>query len=227
MIEEHLKNLNKIYEKVSSGECAGCAKCCSESVGASFVEAEVIFDFIKNMDTDNRKYILSRMMNYYFEVYDNRLKCPFLDEKNLCSIYEHRPLNCRVYGHWNKLEYNNNLERLKVQNVKIASSILTKYGYKVSDDYLAFEINYCDTFKGDLFSLDYRNELYDELIVLDSKYFVKNKILTAYEDKGIVEHIVERIFSRDKILDLKFKGKLTLKLRRRLITLADYRIGVM
>lgn len=224
MCKDYIDSLNRIYEKVSAGNCSGCGECCSESVGASFVEAEVVFATIKQMDSQKRKTILKKIMEYYFDIYDIRQKCPFLNEEKLCQIYEVRPLNCRLYGHWKKSEYDANLERLKAQNLEISRLIKKKYGYNVSDDYLGFSIRYCDIFDGELFKLSKRNELYDELIVLDSKHFVKNKILTAYEDKGIVEHIVEKLFSKEKIFDLKISGGLSIKMRKRLIELAEFRI---
>ncbi|MGL5256430.1 MAG: YkgJ family cysteine cluster protein [Proteocatella sp.] len=227
MVKDYIDSLNKIYEKVSPGDCSGCGNCCSESVGASFVEAEVIFEALKNMDKVKREVILEKLMNYYFDIYDIRQKCPFLGEDKLCAIYEVRPLNCRLYGHWKKDEYNANLERLSFQNADISRVILEEYGYKVSDEYLGFAIEYCSKFKGEIFPLSLRNELYDELIVLDSKYFVKNKIIVAYEDKGIVEHIIDKLFSKQRIYTLKMDGKLSGKLRRRLIELAKYRIGAM
>lgn len=227
MVKDYIDSLNKIYKKVIPGNCSGCGNCCSESVGTSFVEAEVIFESLKNMDKVRQEAILEKLMNYYFDIYEIRHKCPFLDENKLCEIYEVRPLNCRIYGHWKKDEYNANLERLRLQNADISSVILEKYGYKVSDGYLEFYIEYCDKFKGDILSLNLRNELYDELIVLDSKYFVKNKIFSAYEDKGVVEHIIDKLFSKQKIYELKMNGKLNQKLRKRLIKLAKYRIGAM
>lgn len=227
MLKDYRESLNGIYEKVGTGDCSGCGSCCSESVGASFVEAEVIFDTIKQMDVEKRSAIINKMLEYYFDVYDVRQKCPFLDEKKLCQIYEVRPLNCRLYGHWEKVDYEKNLQRLKAQNLEISRLIKEKYGYKVSDDYLGFSIGYCNIFKGKLFSSAKRNELYDALIVLDSKYFVKNKILTAYEDKGIVEHIVEKLLSKEKIFDLKVNGGLSRKMRKRLTKLAELRIGAV
>lgn len=32
------------------------------------------------------------------EIAKARLRCPLLDEKDLCELYEHRPLTCRLYG---------------------------------------------------------------------------------------------------------------------------------
>lgn len=216
--------LNKIYGKVPGGNCKGCGACCHESVGASFAEAEIILDSIKQMPEDQRCILLQKIFEYCFEIYQNRKKCPFLKEDNSCTIYEIRPLNCRVYGHWDEAEYNENYKRLNKENKEIAEIIYDKYGYKIKDDYVFFNIPYCKDFEGSVLSRRERNQLYDELIVLDSKMFVKSGIETAYEDKGIIEHIVDKLLSKEKIFELKMNGKLSKRMRCRLIKLAKLRI---
>ena len=62
MVKAYIDSLSRIYEKINSGDCSGCSNCCSESVGASFVEAEVIFDAIKLMNPQKRKIIIQKMM---------------------------------------------------------------------------------------------------------------------------------------------------------------------
>ncbi|MGB5823367.1 MAG: YkgJ family cysteine cluster protein [Proteocatella sp.] len=219
--------LNKIYNKVPAGDCTGCANCCQESVGASFAEAQVIFENIKKMPQLKRSKLLERIFEYYFEIYQNRKKCPFLDENKRCEIYDSRPLNCRLYGHWKEKEYNENYKRLYSENKEIKKIINEQYGYKINEDYVLFNIPYCKNFEGRLLSKHERNELYDELIVLDSKLFLKEGFEMAYEDKGIVEHIVDKLLSKEKIFDLKMKGKLSKKMKCRLIKLARLRIGAM
>ena len=93
------EELSKIYSAVPEGDCSGCGRCCHESVGASFAEAEVIYQDIKAMPAEKRNQIIDRIMDYYFDVYQIRRKCPFLSPENRCEIYASRPLNCRIYGH--------------------------------------------------------------------------------------------------------------------------------
>lgn len=219
--------LNKIYSKVPKGDCAGCANCCQESVGASFAEAQMIIEDIKKMPETEKYKLLERIFEYYFEIYQLRKECPFLDADKRCGIYDSRPLNCRLYGHWDEKEYNENYKRLCIENKEIKKIIYNEYGYNVKDDYVLFHIPYCKDFKGRLLSGQERNGLYDELIVLDSKLFLKEGFEMAYEDKGIVEHIIDNLFSKEKLFELKMKGKLSTKMKYRLIELAKLRIGVI
>lgn len=219
--------LNKIYSRIPEGDCKGCANCCQESVGASFAEAQTIIEDIKQMPKLKRNELLERIFEYYFDIYQQRNKCPFLDGNKRCEIYDSRPLNCRLYGHWRENEYNENYTRLHAENKEIVTIINSKYGYKVDEAYASFCIPYCKDFKGKILSKEQRNELYDELIVLDSKLFIKEGFEIAYEDKGIVEHVVDSLLSKEKIFELKMKGKLNLRMKRRLIKAAKLRIGVV
>lgn len=221
------EELSKIYSAVPEGDCSGCGRCCHESVGASFAEAEVIYQDIKAMPAEKRKQIIDRIMDYYFDVYQVRRKCPFLSPENRCEIYASRPLNCRIYGHWSRQEYENNLDRLKCSNDKISQVLIEKYGYKVKQDYLDFSIGFCTDFRGRLLSRGERNELYDSLIVLDSKMFVRKGLRLAYEDKGIVEHIVDRLLSKERIFEIKMRGELSPEMRKRLKNIAGLRIGAV
>ncbi|WP_028828891.1 YkgJ family cysteine cluster protein [Proteocatella sphenisci] len=221
------QELSKIYKKVPEGQCSGCARCCHESVGASFAEAQVIYKDLKNMPEKKREALVDALLEYYFDVYQLRKKCPFLNRENRCEIYYSRPLNCRIYGHWNKKDYNDNLNRLDIQNREIAQILSEEYGYKVKGNYLDFSIEYCNSFKGKILSKSERNELYDALIVLDSKMFVSRGIKLAYEDKGIVEHLVDKLLSKEKIFEIKMSKKLSSRMRKRLKNIAKLRIGVI
>lgn len=221
------EELLKIYSAVPEGDCSGCGRCCHESVGASFAEAEVIYQDIKSMPAEKRNQIIERILDYYFDVYQIRMKCPFLSPENRCEIYDSRPLNCRIYGHWSRREYESNLDRLKSSNREISQVLLEKYGYKVKQDYLEFSIGFCTDFRGRLLSREERNELYDSLIVLDSKMFVRKGLRLAYEDKGIVEHIVDRLLSKEKIFEIKMRGELSHVMRKRLKNIAILRIGAV
>lgn len=221
------EELSKIYKKVPEGDCSGCGACCNESVGASFAEAEIIYEDLKSMNEKKKSELIDMILDYYFDIYQIRNKCPFLNDEKRCDIYYSRPLNCRIYGHWDRKDYNENLERLDIQNREIAQVLFQKYGYKVKESYVDFSIQYCNSFKGKILSRNSRNELYDELIVLDSKMFVSRGMKLAYEDKGIIEHIVDKLLSKEKIFEIKMRGELSSKMRKRLKHIAKLRIGVM
>ena len=66
-----------------------------------------------------------RYIDYYFLEYIEKKPCPFKDEYNRCIIYEVRPLNCRLFGHWKKDDYNNNLNNVTKRNIEYSDLIKT------------------------------------------------------------------------------------------------------
>ena len=214
------KQLEAIYSQILPGNCKGCANCCSESVGVSFTEAANIYVYLleNSLFTPDLK---KAIMVYYLDIYQKRNKCPFLDKTKRCKIYEVRPLNCRLYGHWLKDDYESNLKRLHKQALDISKEF-NENGYEVSKEYLDFQIPYCHDFIGELYDLSFRNRLYDRLVNIDSGFIISNNLEIDYADKGIVEHIAGLLFDTEAIDKLRFENKLTDKLRRRLIKIAEH-----
>ena len=140
-----ISELNKVYETVPSGDCTGCGKCCMESVGINLIEFINIYSYLLDKD-ELRKTSLSKIIDYYFLEFTKKSACPFKDENNRCLIYEVRPLNCRIYGHWIKSDYNLNLNNINKRNKDYANLIKSKYGFDINDDVVNYKINYCEDF---------------------------------------------------------------------------------
>jgi Fe-S-cluster containining protein len=64
----------------------GCSACCKIPVDLTYLEAEFIA-----FNLDKLRQNKDRVLNH------NTDACPFLDEKETCSIYSFRPFNCRTY----------------------------------------------------------------------------------------------------------------------------------
>ncbi len=116
---------NKI-EQDSKGlvKCGkGCSDCCYALFDLSLVEAAYLnHHFRKNFSGAELSRILERadqadreiykikrdifrasqegrdMMEIMREVAMQKVRCPLLGDDDLCELYEHRPLTCRVYG---------------------------------------------------------------------------------------------------------------------------------
>jgi Fe-S-cluster containining protein len=118
LVQEIMTNVNLLYQNI---QCkSGCSRCC-KFYGSPHVfdsEWENIKDFVENkMDQKQRKIVYRKFKESIDELKqileDNVAKntddnsfsvatfllseCPFL-YKNMCSIYEARPLICRVFG---------------------------------------------------------------------------------------------------------------------------------
>lgn len=199
-------NLDKIYINTPSGDCNGCAKCCSESVEASFAEFYNIKRYIKERNI--QKKIIDKILYYYIYEYDTKHQCPFLAEDKRCLIYEVRPLNCRIYGFWTKDDYEANYKRIKESNIAIFNDIRLKYNYKVNDNVFNYKIEYCNEFKPNnrYLSKNERLKYFDELIALDF-YLYEKSYIDEFLKLGIVEHFINYIFKTNSIYELKFKDE--------------------
>ena len=111
------EKLNNIYDTLPKGKCTGCGNCCMESVGINLIEFLNIFNYLQDKD-ELRQKSLSKIMDYYFMEFMEKKSCPFKDENNRCEIYEVRPLNCRLFGHWRKEDYNKNLKDIIEKNIQ-------------------------------------------------------------------------------------------------------------
>ena len=120
------KSVKQIQE--SNPDCIRCTKQCSDCCFAVFdlslIESAYInIHFFRDLDKEKQEKILERAEKadraFYKikrklhkmivqqgekeeEVFNllaqERVRCPFLNEADLCDLYEYRPITCRVYG---------------------------------------------------------------------------------------------------------------------------------
>lgn len=210
--------LNNIYKSLPSGDCKGCGNCCMESVGINLVEFINIYNYL-NERQNLKKKCLSRIIDYYFLEYTEKRPCPFKDENNRCLIYEVRPLNCRLFGHWKKDDYNKNLSNVTKRNIEYKEIINNKYGFEINNEVINYRINYCEDFKPQKDYLDKSERLSfaDELMVLDSRIFSKGIIDIDFKDRGIVEYFIDSMFNEDISYNIKIRVSKDEKVRNRAI----------
>ena len=137
----YFEKLNDIYSTLPKGDCAGCGNCCMESVGINLIEFLNIYRYLAEKQ-ELRECSIERIVDYYFMELMKKNSCPFRDENNRCLIYEVRPLNCRLFGHWKKEDYNANLSRVIEQNMNYKKDMKNLYGVDISDEVLNFSIKY-------------------------------------------------------------------------------------
>ncbi|HSQ89535.1 YkgJ family cysteine cluster protein [Romboutsia sp.] len=198
--------LNKIYSTLPSGDCTGCGNCCMESVGINLIEFINIFEYLKNNE-ELRKKCLSKVLDYYLLEFVQKNACPFKDEKNMCLIYEVRPLNCRLFGHWIKDDYNKNLLNVTQRNLDYNTIIKSKYGFDINDEVVNYKIQYCEDFipQNDYLDKATRLEFADELMTLDSNIYSKEIIDIEFKDRGIVEYFIDYLLNENVAYNIKIR----------------------
>ena len=202
----YFEKLNDIYSSLPKGDCSGCGNCCMESVGINLIEFLNIYRYLSSRD-DLRENSIDRIIDYYFLELLKKNSCPFRDENNRCLIYEVRPLNCRLFGHWKKDDYNKNLSRVINQNMDYRSYLKKDYGIDISEEVLNFSIKYCEKFKPefDYLSKEERLGFADDIMILDSKILASGLIDISYKDRGIVEYFIEYLMNSDFAYKIKIR----------------------
>lgn len=201
-----INELNQIYNTVPSGNCTGCGSCCMESVGINLIEFINIYNYLLNKE-ELRKKCLDRVIDYYMLEYVKKNSCPFKDDDNRCLIYEVRPLNCRIYGHWTKNDYNSNLKNINNRNKEYANLIKNEYEIEVNEEVVNYKINYCEDFKPHERYLEKEERLSfaDSLMTLDSKIYASGVIDIEFKDRGIVEYFIESLLHENVAYNVKIK----------------------
>lgn len=213
-----LDKLNKIYKSLPSGECSGCGSCCMESVGINLVEFINIYKYL-NENEELRKIYLNKILDYYFLEYVQKSPCPFRNEDNRCMIYEVRPLNCRLFGHWKKDDYNRNLNNVTQRNTDYKNLVKRKYGFDINDEVVNYKIKYCEDFIPEKEYLDKATRLgfADELMILDSNIYSKGIIDIEFKDRGIVEYFIDSLLNESVAYNIKLRISKDERIRERTI----------
>lgn len=209
-----LDKLNKVYKSLPSGDCAGCGNCCMESVGINLIEFINIYNYLSDKPS-LRNISLNRILDYYFLEYTKKSSCPFKDENNRCMIYEVRPLNCRLFGHWKKSDYNSNLDNVTNRNIEYRDLVKSKYGFDINEEVVNYKIKYCEEFKPgkDYLNKSERLSFSDQLMILDSNIYSKGIIDIDFKDRGIVEYFVESLIDDNLAYKIKIRVSKDYKVR--------------
>ena len=212
------EKLNNIYDTLPKGKCTGCGNCCMESVGINLIEFLNIYNYLQDKD-ELRKKSIGRIMDYYFMEFMEKKSCPFKDENNMCLIYEVRPLNCRLFGHWKKEDYNKNLKDITEKNQQYKNIMKDKYGFDISDEVVNYKIKYCEDFVPDngYLSKSERLGFADDLMVLDSRLFSKGVIDIEFRDRGIVEYFIDSLLHQNISYNIKVRISKEPKIAKRTI----------
>ena len=210
--------LNNIYKELPSGDCSGCGNCCMESVGINLIEFINIYKFLQDKP-ELKNICLDKIIDYYFLEYIEKNPCPFKDEDNRCMIYEVRPLNCRLFGHWKKEDYNKNLANVTKRNIEYRDLIKSKYGFDISDKVVNYKINYCESFVPEYkyLSKSQRLEFADKLMTLDSNIYAKGIIDIDFKDRGIVEYFIDALLNEKTSYNIKIRVSKDYEIRNRTI----------
>lgn len=196
------EGLNNVYEVVTSGHCIECTRCCSESVNTFYSEFLAVLKALASLKSFH-KYI-ENILTYYFTELVRPQKCPLLKETGHCAVYSVRPLPCRIFGHLAQTDYESNYEALLEANEEAASYLKENHGIIIPKEVSAHKVPFCTSFKTEKeISLDERDELVDELFILDSKFLMEGLLSPDYFNLSLVQWFAYEILGVEKAQELR------------------------
>ncbi|QEK13286.1 YkgJ family cysteine cluster protein [Crassaminicella thermophila] len=201
----YFENLYRIYNTIPQGRCLGCTKCCMESVQTHFVEFLNIFDYLRS---NRRLYeeLYPKIIRYYFLEMVKKEHCPFLDKEGLCSIYQYRPLVCRLFGHVEEEEYEESYKNVLRQNIQNMKLFKNKYKILLPKEVLHYKIDYCRNFEVDK-RIDRvrRQNMIDSIFTMESAFFMRGLITEDFIGTGLVSWFVYTAFDMEEAGNLRIQ----------------------
>ena len=102
-------------------DCMQCANCCKKGTPV-FHKADIIrlANHVRMTPADfEKKYLKTDEVN---EVILKKTPCVFLGKDNLCTVYEHRPGDCRKYPHTGYKNYQDRIEMAQ-ENMEMCPAV--------------------------------------------------------------------------------------------------------
>ncbi len=196
--------LETVYSKVPSGACSGSTNCCSESVNTFYSE---FISLINQLESEgNLEEFTKRSLNYYLTELVIPMKCPMLQESGLCVLYASRPLPCRVFGHLSREEYEENYSEVLEENIEAVEHLRDEFGIEVPESVSHQKVDFCPNFKSDSgFTLDNRDDLVDDLFMLDSKFLSSGELNPEYFSLSLVQWFAYAVWGDEKAQELRIR----------------------
>lgn len=190
--------LNKLYNDIPTGTCQGCTNCCMESVNTFYIEFLNIYKYLKQNGNLYQE-LLPKIIRYYFLELVEKIHCPFLQQNGKCSIYEVRPLTCRLFGHTSKREHEENYKNVLKGNKESSNYFKKKYGLEIPKEIVNYKIEYCQQFRVDKkVKRHARQSLIDNIFIIESNFFMNGMITEEFLGNGLVSWFAYSYFDSEK-----------------------------
>lgn len=202
--EQIQNSLNKIYRNVPNGTCAGSTNCCSESVNTFY--AEFINMVLLLQEKGKLEQFTKRAVRYYLTELVRPMKCPMLQDDGLCVLYDARPLPCRVFGNLNRDEYDENYEAVLGENSSAVEALKTQFNIDVPQEVSHSKVEYCTNFSGEQpFTLEQRDELVDQLFMIDSRFLSQNLLTANHINMSLVQWFAYAVLGEKRATKLRIR----------------------
>ncbi len=105
--KNYFGRIENFYRKLPKTECERCGKCCYDPPVCNFIEFMYAYELYDTFDKETKRDILIKALKYYFYsmVYKFPEPCGFLDDKNMCRIYQRSCISCKRWGTYTQEQY--------------------------------------------------------------------------------------------------------------------------
>jgi len=132
--------LEQVYAELPETTCGGCGRCCFESPGLFFVE---YLRLVEMLETQRQDVVTRALRELLFSWIEPERNCLFLDEARRCTIYEARPLACRLFGLSSPTDPDQAQEELRMAAEQEAEQ-LRRLGIEIPEATLERAVASCD-----------------------------------------------------------------------------------
>lgn len=197
------EGLSNIYDQVPSGDCKGCLRCCTESVNTFFVEYVHILRFLQSNPQVLEEHAKKISRFFLLEMVEE-MYCPFVRTDGKCAIYFDRPLPCRVFGHLEEIDYQQNYEKVLESNESLATYYKKNHDLDLPRAIIERKIPYCKDFTSDKkMDIDERDDLVDLMFSLDSRFLMNECIGFDDVNQSLITWFLKSIVTIEEAGELR------------------------
>jgi len=129
-----------------------------------------------------------------------------LQNNGLCVLYAARPLPCQVFGHLSREEYDLNYSEVLEENIEAVEYLQEDFRITVPKSVSHHKVDFCNNFKSDTgFTLEDRDDLVDDLFILDSKFLSQGELNPEYFSLSMVQWFAYAVWGDEKAQELRIK----------------------
>lgn len=178
------RRLDYVYGQLPGmPNCDRCNKCCFVSAEVYLVEYLNILSHIRTLPKKQQSQLLRGIVSHeLLNLTTTEHNCPFL-EADQCSIYEYRPIACRIFGFYPENEYKASKSDSLKKNRELAGEFKDVYGMELPKDVVDHDVDQCG------YNVDDNG---NRVFVSQIERSKLKKLLVEIEDELVGERISDR-----------------------------------
>lgn len=200
-----LEELMDIYGRIPPTQCARKTDCCKLLPEATLVEVLVIVRRLKNLTSESRRRLCTKLIEYFFLNPVEITSCPFLEGQD-CLIYPERYFGCRAYGLWSHKYYKKLTGWNRRSKVQLQAQ-WKRLGITLPKQIVEFDLPYCSEVETQaLFQIDDQilTDVWDAIKILSERFSPEHRIFQQNYFGDMSFLFSSLVFGFNKALQMKY-----------------------